>query len=588
MTLNVFFNTVDWRIFVSIRALYQILNVNKLKLTKKYFITQKMGVIEKLFSSMSGIYNGINPATLSGSTDIIVVENDQGELHSTPFHARFNKLYLHTRTAHLIVNGVLTPVCMKVGNQGELYFEAEETEDQDIFFEDTEEINTEKYSVSDSELLIKTPTRAHISPKRILNIEKRLFGKKRLKPENHYETLSLQFKKFAQMLDSQSHYEVLLEENQTLLHILGGLIFPLKNYKNEECKDSYCKKAQIRFSLCFNASLKNRSVEDAFEACLVREVQKTDALIVQIKGCRNTIFYFKYSDFAELFFYVRGLFFDSTRNKSASLRSFLETQHDRRAGWSLWKNKTRRQRIANRTLRPTPAQLSSLNLKHGRNELIFKMGGADRQLSANIFLWRYDDKILVSDIDGTITKSDLWGHIYGYVGKDWTHLGVAQLFSRIARNGYQVLYLSSRPIGQSSITRAYLRSVIQNGYTLPEGPVMLSPDGIFTALYREIITRRPEDFKIACLKSIQDLFGGLNPFISGFGNKNTDVITYKALDIPLSKIFTINHKGEVHLEFSKELPNSYASLNSFVDAIFPVIKTHFNVRYNEINYWRAK
>ena len=32
-------------------------------------------------------------------------------------------------------------------------------------------------------------------------------------------------------------------------------------------------------------------------------------------------------------------------------------------------------------------------------------------LTATLFLWEYTDKIIVSDIDGTVTKSDLSGHI---------------------------------------------------------------------------------------------------------------------------------------------------------------------------------
>ena len=34
----------------------------------------------------------------------------------------------------------------------------------------------------------------------------------------------------------------------------------------------------------------------------------------------------------------------------------------------------------------------------------------------NIFLWRHTDKLVISDIDGTITKSDVLGHILPVIG----------------------------------------------------------------------------------------------------------------------------------------------------------------------------
>jgi phosphatidate phosphatase LPIN len=36
------------------------------------------------------------------------------------------------------------------------------------------------------------------------------------------------------------------------------------------------------------------------------------------------------------------------------------------------------------------------------------------------------------------------------VGKDWTHQGVAKLYTDIVRNGYQIMYLTARAIGQAS------------------------------------------------------------------------------------------------------------------------------------------
>jgi len=49
-------------------------------------------------------------------------------------------------------------------------------------------------------------------------------------------------------------------------------------------------------------------------------------------------------------------------------------------------------------------------------------------LQGQIFLWDWKDKIVISDVDGTITKSDVLGHIMPRVGKDWTQPNTVDLF----------------------------------------------------------------------------------------------------------------------------------------------------------------
>ena len=92
-----------------------------------------------------------------------------------------------------------------------------------------------------------------------------------------------------------------------------------------------------------------------------------------------------------------------------------------------------------RSLRPTPEQLQSMGLKPGANELEFEVvsGGVQgaTTVSCNLFLWSSNAKIVISDVDGTITKSDVLGHLMYMVGRDWTHEGVARLFTNIKVRG---------------------------------------------------------------------------------------------------------------------------------------------------------
>jgi phosphatidate phosphatase LPIN len=207
-----------------------------------------------------------------------------------------------------------------------------------------------------------------------------------------------------------------------------------------------------------------------------------------------------------------------------------------------------------------------------------------------MYFWCFDDKIIISDIDGTITKSDVLGHILPIIGRDWAQSGVANLFTKIYDNGYRLLYLSARAIGQAGTTRDYLRSVRQGDVCLPDGPLLLSPTSLISAFHREVIEKKPEEFKISCLKDIQALFP-TNPFYAGFGNKINDTWAYRAVDIPLSRIFTVNHRGELKLELIQTFQSSYTRLSDVVDQMFPPLefterRMDFLSEYSSFNYWR--
>lgn len=175
-----------------------------------------------------------------------------------------------------------------------------------------------------------------------------------------------------------------------------------------------------------------------------------------------------------------------------------------------------------KTLRLSSQQIEMLNLKSGMNEVEFSVTTAYQGTSrckCYLFKWKHNDKVVISDIDGTITKSDVLGHILPMVGKDWAQIGVAQLFSKIEENGYKLLYLSARAIGQSRATREYLRSIRQGDVQLPDGPLLLNPTSLISAFHREVIERKPEQFKIECLSDIKNLFTDKNPFYAGYGNR---------------------------------------------------------------------
>ncbi|KDQ08264.1 hypothetical protein BOTBODRAFT_38096 [Botryobasidium botryosum FD-172 SS1] len=243
-----------------------------------------------------------------------------------------------------------------------------------------------------------------------------------------------------------------------------------------------------------------------------------------------------------------------------------------------------------KTLRLTSDQLKELRLRKGMNTITFALSSSKAaKCTANIFVWDHTDRIVISDIDGTITKSDGWGHVYTMIGRDWTHMGVAKLYTDIVRNGYKIMYLTSRAIGQADGTRDYLKGINQGGYVLPEGPVILSPDRTMASLHREVIMRKPEVFKMACLRDIQRLFGNSGtPFYAGFGNRITDAMSYRSVNVPSDRIFTIDSSGEVKMELLElaGYKSSYIHMTDLVDQMFPPIHRQWVTAYTDFNYWR--
>ncbi|KAM7395544.1 hypothetical protein PAMA_007017 [Pampus argenteus] len=251
-----------------------------------------------------------------------------------------------------------------------------------------------------------------------------------------------------------------------------------------------------------------------------------------------------------------------------------------------------------KTLRLTSEQLLSLQLQDGPNDAVFSVTTQYQgtcRCQGTIYLWNWDDKIIISDIDGTITRSDTLGHILPTLGKDWTHQGIAQLYHKVSQNGYKFLYCSARAIGMADMTRGYLHWVNERGTMLPMGPVLLSPSSLFSALHREVIEKKPEKFKVECLTDIKNLFyPNTEPFYAAFGNRSTDVYSYKEVGVPLNRIFTVNPKGELVQEHAKTNISSYVRLGEVVDHVFP-LKTRASSSdfpcsdtYSHFTYWRQQ
>lgn len=248
-----------------------------------------------------------------------------------------------------------------------------------------------------------------------------------------------------------------------------------------------------------------------------------------------------------------------------------------------------------KTLRLSTDQIEKLNLRDGPNDIVFSITTQYQgtcRCEGTIYLWSWNDKIIISDIDGTITKSDALGQILPQLGKDWTHQGIAKLYHSIHENGYKFLYCSARAIGMADMTRGYLHWVNDRGTILPRGPLMLSPSSLFSAFHREVIEKKPEKFKIACLNDIKNLFGPhQQPFYAAFGNRPNDVFAYMKVGVQDCRIFTVNPKGELIQERTKGNKTTYTRLSELVEHVFPLLDKEQNSafccpEFSSFCYWR--
>lgn len=264
-----------------------------------------------------------------------------------------------------------------------------------------------------------------------------------------------------------------------------------------------------------------------------------------------------------------------------------------RRGSKKSKSKQKRKRKKRFQMTADEIILMKDKLTPGKNLVAFQFQSSvwgKQTVRAHLYQWNWNARVVISDVDGTITKSDVLGHLAPMVGKDWNHAGITKLYNRIKSNGFELLFLSSRAVSQSAVTRRYLQKLTQDGETLTHGPVLLAPDSISAALYREVVIRQPQVFKMECLANIKSLFphggeGGEgeknneedtsyknpSPFYAGFGNRPTDAASYASVGVPPDQIFTINPQSLIVAESTKGTNANWdlGEMISLADSMFP-------------------
>lgn len=151
--------------------------------------------------------------------------------------------------------------------------------------------------------------------------------------------------------------------------------------------------------------------------------------------------------------------------------------------------------------------LGAFNLRKGRN--MATCGNSSLGfVEFSIFLWEATSRIVVVDVDGTLTKSNVRGYLetvflatYGYI-----HVGVVLFLLFLDNLGLQILYLTARPRSHVQETRELLCNMTENGMYLPAGPLFTHRGGRMTTLYMELIAESTATFKHSVLTDISAVY----------------------------------------------------------------------------------
>lgn len=498
-----------------------------------------MQYVGRAIGSVSKTWNSLNPSTLTGAIDVVVVERPNGELHCSAFHVRFGKLSLlqpSQKGIDFYVNGRKVDVPMKLGEGGEAFFVVETLADV-----------PEDYLTSPVVSPASSPSASPRDTSESLQSDDEVEFLDITEGEPEPKLREQNLHKLDEMVQRLSEVELTPAAKDN-----GDVIMDMTGYKPDEQ----------------NTWVLEEVVDHIFDHDAIPSSESATGNSLSIEAGNDC-------DASQ-----EGTSEEKPQTPPNSLRP-----------------QTRRHFV--KTLRLTSETLRRLDLKPGANEMKFVVRTNKATVTAQLYLWDNNTPVVVSDIDGTITRSDALGHVMTMIGRDWTHAGVGKLFGDIAANGYNVMYLTSRSAGLADVTRGYLRSIDQDGCRLPAGPVILSPDRTMAALRREVIMRKPEIFKMACLRDISKLYDLYEttgtPFFAGFGNRITDAISYRSVGIPSTKIFTINTNSEVHMELLEltGYKSTYMNISTLVDHLFPPLLSGGNraqrvdtIDFTDTNFWR--
>ena len=245
---------------------------------------------------------------------------------------------------------------------------------------------------------------------------------------------------------------------------------------------------------------------------------------------------------------------------------------------------------------PNSHVLNQMHLAFGCNDIRFYCSITKESVVVKFWLFGCDDKLVVSDIDGTITRSDITGYLQTVLLKkyDYIHDGVVSFYNDLA-NLYNLkfVYLTSRPQSHYLTTSQLLDKACNStsdtsGETgrLPGGPLLMNRESTLRASYREI-TKDTLVLKKRILSAINEVFrrarsnigatktaagdiqpsctitANYTPFVYGFGNRENDAKAYNSIGISCENIFLVNTSSKIKVYCKSNIVSQQSSNYDF-------------------------
>uniref|UniRef100_K3WBX2 phosphatidate phosphatase n=1 Tax=Globisporangium ultimum (strain ATCC 200006 / CBS 805.95 / DAOM BR144) TaxID=431595 RepID=K3WBX2_GLOUD len=233
-----------------------------------------------------------------------------------------------------------------------------------------------------------------------------------------------------------------------------------------------------------------------------------------------------------------------------------------------------------KSLQPSQEDILKMGLRFGANDIEFVVHTAlkeELRVSAKMYFWPVSAKIVIAEIDGAVSRiasNGMFSNLLSGKEKErpGLHTGALDFYAKLARNGYRIVYLTSRGLSQADLMHGMLRSSLDDtGLALPNGPVLLAPDRLLATNSNEMIDSR--DFKVAALNGIRALFpSDVNPFYAAFGRTFADSVIFTQVGVFPGKVFLVDEgDGRLRHKSMLNFQESYSSLVAMLDKMFPPI-----------------
>ncbi|TYZ58802.1 hypothetical protein PybrP1_001578 [[Pythium] brassicae (nom. inval.)] len=218
------------------------------------------------------------------------------------------------------------------------------------------------------------------------------------------------------------------------------------------------------------------------------------------------------------------------------------------------------------------ADLSDERPNHVRFEHYQKATDTFRYVESRLHVWGPNESVVVADLDGTLTISDVEGHIRTLrLGQyDFLHKGACDFFMKLHELGLRIVYLTARPIDWATASRTHLENATQQAHALPPGPLITNSNGLTGALLTEVVNKNPHVFKAQVLNEIQLTLihaGRVTEhpvFVAGFGNRPTDIVAYETVGMDPALIFMLDPYSNLKASSDPRVYESYADPNALL------------------------